>query len=263
MSTTLALAIPTPATAATQSSTDLRTASRIAREVTGSPVSQLQTTRTFKGLRLAPATAAGRPVDTLVQPQPDGVAVIAVLSQGQSAVDFTNPLPAGQRLVEGADGGLLIQAGREIVGTVAPPWAVDARGRDLPTRYVLRPNGGLTQVVDTRGATYPIAADPKYSLGFYRVPVWYVEYYWSDMWRVKNLMDRYGGPTQAVVSALCGSIPSKPGKAACSYLVVKRYATLAAQVNYGIKNKRCMKVRNSFGAADLFVFRAWTKPCIK
>ncbi len=162
-----------------------------------------------------------------------------------------------------ADGGFEVQADGRRIGVVAAPWAVDARGRSLPTHYTLRPDGGLTQVVDTRGAAFPVVADPKYSVGYHVVPVWYIEYYWSDMWQAKNLIDHYGRPAQAVVSFLCAKVPNAAAKAVCAYAVTHRYSTIAAQIRYGIAHRRCMKVRNGFGVSDFFVFAAWTKTCIK
>ncbi len=238
-------------------------ATSVVEAVSGGAARILTAPTQVDGLRVAPATVDGRPVSTIVSPAQDGVALAAVLQAGQSRVDFPDPLPAGRRLVPTPEGGFDVRQDGRRVGSVAPPWALDAAGRALPTRYEVRADGGITQLVDTRGASFPVVADPKYSLGFYRVPVWYVEYYWSEMWRAKLLMDKYGKPTSALVSFLCAYVPSAPAKAVCAYMVNSRYGTLAAQVNYGIANKRCLKVRNGFGVADFFVFKAWTKTCIK
>ncbi len=42
---------------------------------------------------------------------------------------------------------------------VGVPWAIDAKGKALPTRYELS-GETLTQVVDLRGAVFPVTADP-------------------------------------------------------------------------------------------------------
>jgi hypothetical protein len=270
LATAVATTVALPAQARPVTARDpnpLAAAARVAETVTGAGVRQLTAPETSDGLTLRPATAQGREVPTLVHRTAAGVSVIAVLDAAhggaRATVDFTNELPKGQRLEPAQDGSLIVVDGRDVVGTVAAPWARDARGRSLPTHYEQQGEGGLRQVVDTRGATFPVVADPKYSLGFYRVPVWYVEYYWSEMWTNKLLMDRYGAPVSAVVGALCGKIPNAAAKAACGYLLKKRYSTIRSQVNYGIAHKRCMKIRNSFGIYDLLVFSAWTKTCIK
>lgn len=245
----------------------LATATRVAETVTGDGVRSLTAPEATAGLVVRPASAHGRPVPTLVHRSARDVSVIAVLEAGhdnaQATIEFANALPAGHRLEPADDGSLIVVDGRSVVGAVAAPWARDAQGRSLPTHYQLRDDGTLRQVVDTRGATFPVVADPKYSIGFYRVPVWYIEYYWSDMWRNKLLMDRYGAPVSAVIGALCGKVPNAAAKAACGYVMKKRYSTLRQQINYGIAHKRCMKIRNSYGLYDLLVFSAWTKKCIK
>ncbi|GIG41119.1 DUF2599 domain-containing protein [Cellulomonas phragmiteti] len=55
---------------------------------------------------------------------------------------------------------LLDQAGRIVLGAAAP-WAVDAAGVAVPTRFEVT-DGVITQVVDhrTEGVTYPVVADP-------------------------------------------------------------------------------------------------------
>lgn len=263
-----ALAAPAQARPATAGEPNpLATATRVAEAVTGPGVRPLSAPQSVGRLALRPATAHGRAVRTLVHRSTHDVSLIAVLDAGQgseqAAVDFPDALPPGQRLEPAEDGSLIVVNGRDVVGTVAAPWARDARGRSLPTRYEVRPDGGLRQLVDTRGAQFPVVADPKYSLGFYRVPVWYVEYYWSEMWRNKLIMDKYGAPTAAVVGAICSKIPNAVAKAVCGYLVTHRYTTLRNQINYGIAHKRCVKIRSSYGIYDLFVFAVWTKTCIK
>lgn len=66
------------------------------------------------------------------------------------------------------DGGQMIRAGEavlirdeegEMVAGVAPPWAKDAGGRELPTSYEIE-GDLLTQVVDHSDAAYPVVADP-------------------------------------------------------------------------------------------------------
>jgi hypothetical protein len=44
---------------------------------------------------------------------------------------------------------------------IESPWAVDADGTALPTQYSVRGNT-LEQVVDTRGAVFPVVADPVF-----------------------------------------------------------------------------------------------------
>lgn len=61
------------------------------------------------------------------------------------------------------DGGVdLVGPDGAVVAQVEAPWAVDAAGRHVPTRYELR-GSTIRQVVDhqTRRVAYPVVADPK------------------------------------------------------------------------------------------------------
>lgn len=104
---------------------------------------------------------ASDPADSVVQAQPGGVRELTVLHQGNTA-RFVVSLPAGATLHQASDGGLLVlnQASRAI-GVIAAPWAIDARGKRLPTRYAAE-GDVIVQRVQTRGAVYPIVADPSF-----------------------------------------------------------------------------------------------------
>lgn len=70
----------------------------------------------------------------------------------------------------------------QVAAQVAAPWAIDANGRSLPTRYVVE-GRALRQVVDVENATYPIVVDPWITAGWwYITPVYYVEMSWSETW---------------------------------------------------------------------------------
>lgn len=59
------------------------------------------------------------------------------------------------------DGGIVVIDGEDkLVASIAEPWARDARGNPVSTRYIVDGNT-LTQVVEHgRGSAYPIVADP-------------------------------------------------------------------------------------------------------
>lgn len=94
-------------------------------------------------------------------------AVIAALEEGQTTAAFG--LSAAGELQ--ADGSVVlsreVSPGVRMTAGIAPPWAKDASGRSLSTWYVLDSSRRLlTQHVDTSGATYPIAADPRLTYGW-------------------------------------------------------------------------------------------------
>jgi len=51
-----------------------------------------------------------------------------------------------------------------VVGSINAPWAVDADNRYLPTRFEVH-GDTLIQYTDTRGAAFPVVADPDVDWG--------------------------------------------------------------------------------------------------
>jgi hypothetical protein len=166
--------------------------------------------RLVDGITIRPATGPDGRLPTYVQDRADGFALMAVLNEGQSSATFNRLLAPEQRFEPNADGGLTILEGDKMVGYVEKPWASDAKGRELMTKYVV--NGdSIRQEVDTRGAMYPIVADPSVKTGWHIVPVSYVQYTWTETWYVKNHI-----PQSAIALAL---LCSQTGPAApyCGY----------------------------------------------
>ncbi|ROS52552.1 hypothetical protein [Frigoribacterium sp. PhB24] len=93
----------------------------------------------------------------------DGVQVLTVLDQGETAADFAVDVPDGAVLRDEGDRVTVAVESEGLVLTLAEfeqPWAVDARGESLPTSYSIEGNT-ITQTVDTTDATFPVVADPK------------------------------------------------------------------------------------------------------
>ncbi|MET8688906.1 hypothetical protein ABZV77_32320 [Streptomyces sp. NPDC004732] len=119
--------------------------------------------------------------DIAVQPTSDGAARTLVTLKDRNAPtthDFSLKLPEGTRLTEDGENGFLITKSHgegegeavgedtEILGAVDAPWAKDANGNAVPTRYRLD-GDKLTQTVDvTADTAFPVVADPKVSLGW-------------------------------------------------------------------------------------------------
>lgn len=75
--------------------------------------------------------------------------------------DYDVSTPDGGTLTELENGAILVTAADgAFVGVIAPPWAKDASGTEVPTRYVIEGNK-ITQVVEhAEGTQYPVVADP-------------------------------------------------------------------------------------------------------
>jgi hypothetical protein len=254
---TLALVVICTTTALAPAHADTgRDPQQILRGRTGATGQDLRGPIRVAGLTVSPATDAGRTLRTLVQHRTDRVTIAAVLRPGQHAARFALDLPAGQRLEPAADGGLAVVSGHRVVGLIDAPWAVDARGRALATRYQVH-GTTIVQDVDTRGASFPVVADPTIRTGFHIVPVFYVQYTWTETWWVKNHL-----PEGAISWAL---LCSRTGEAApfCAFYGGIFGSRISSATNAAIAHHRCLKMRvpATMGAVGLPAFAAYYVTC--
>lgn len=91
------------------------------------------------------------------------VQVATVIETAQAPTRFAYPmnLPEGSQIATTEDGALVItDSSGFFIGSLNAPWAKDARGADVPTRYEVEGNT-VTQVVDTSNVdSFPVVADP-------------------------------------------------------------------------------------------------------
>ena len=102
-----------------------------------------------------------------VQPLKGGVRLLSVLKDSRTPTTTTYDVALPPRAVMRLDslGGVVVRENGKTTSRFSAPWATDAAGRSLPTHYTL--NGKvLAQVVDTRGATFPVVADPRWIWDF-------------------------------------------------------------------------------------------------
>lgn len=109
---------------------------------------------------------AGSQTDVLARHLgPAGTQVLTVIHSPRAPASFRYDLglPPGTVLAPRPDGSAdVVDARGAPVGSLAPPWAVAADGRPVPTRYSVSGNV-VTQVVAHRaGMAYPVVADPAY-----------------------------------------------------------------------------------------------------
>jgi hypothetical protein len=101
---------------------------------------------------------------TAIRPTPEGAQALIVIDGPGSASEFAFEIavdgePAELELVDGAVEVRSVGSA-EPSATVLPPWAVGADGVSVPTRFKVR-GDEVVQVVDHRGAAYPVVADPN------------------------------------------------------------------------------------------------------
>jgi hypothetical protein len=223
---------------------------------TGSSSTLLHSTRTVSGYTIRQARSGDARLETYVQDRSDGFAVAAVLERGQSRARFGDLLRPGQRAEPDGAGGLVVLQGNDVVATIDAPWAVDAHGRDLPTRYSVE-GDTIVQSVDTADATFPVVADPSVKTGFHIVPVFYVQFTWTETWWVKNHL-----PYAAISTAL---LCSRTGPAApfCAFYGAIFVQKIRAATDAAIAAKRCLKLRlpATTGAIGLPAFAAYYVKC--
>lgn len=92
------------------------------------------------------------------------VATVIENADAPTRYDYPISLPEASSLVLLEGGAAVVDDSTgETLGSFAAPWAKDAAGRDVPTRFEV--NGStLTQIVDHHSSfAYPIVADPTYT----------------------------------------------------------------------------------------------------
>lgn len=169
----------------------------------------------------------------VTQPQPDGQArILAILrselSPERYAYDFAANGSHVQLTLDAFGGVSVVDSAGNKVLFVLPPWATDAEGRDVPTRYEV--NGtSLVQVVDHLGAgfTYPIVADPA-TCG------WVTCTYYFGKKATKDFS------TAASAAAVCSALAKIPPLAAGCAIA---WAAIVVQANRAVNRNMCLKIK--------------------
>jgi len=180
---------------------------------------------------------------TVVRETPDGVRLATVLPEGQSQAAYKLTLPAGSRVADRGDGGLVIsdETGQGYA-SIERPWALDAVGKRLPTTYTVAEGQRVVQEVDTTGAVFPVVADPSISFGWF-IYVKYskeeVQWYWEPgMSKVKY------------AAALCAALTEMPvAAAACAFYVYDTEASLNDTFVTAKDNHQCVELKFTYGFA--------------
>jgi len=148
-------------------------ANSIIKAKTGHDAVQVTDAQSVHGLSVGVGhDGTGKVLETHAQHSATSVRMMATITgASQRAVSYPLGLPAGAEVKALTDGSMVMT--RKVTdpnhvvgvfGTIAAPWAVDAKGKNLPTSYSYH-NGVLTQHVDLAGAAYPVVADPFVTFG--------------------------------------------------------------------------------------------------
>lgn len=186
--------------------------------------------------------------DVTVTPVEGGVRISTVLWDESDPASFEYPLPEGVDAEVQPDGGVMLTRAvevegsadvAEVVGGVEPAWAVDADGVAVPTTYVVA-DGVLTQEVETKGAAFPVVADPTW--GF--MSAIQIRVRWN---RAETATIAGGGWGASGLTGVCagagGAIAGAAGAAAfgAGCLATSGPAVYTAGVAQNSKPKRCLE----------------------
>jgi len=162
-----------------------------------------------------------------VQPLPDGVRLMSVLADSSSptSTTFRVSLPAGESLRLDVLGGVLVLRDGKAVGRFNAPWAVDAAQNSLPTSYTVT-GDAITQTVDTRGAQFPVVADPHYTWGWVTGTVFFNKSETTKM-----------AASAAFVAALGAFLPPP-----FDILVVASAGIIALKAGFALADNACIAV---------------------
>jgi hypothetical protein len=182
-------------------------------------------------------------LDVAAQIVADGARALVVLNSSQSPQSFTFPLslPAGVSAVEDGEGGFdLVRAGGPAgaagfsVGSIAAPWAKDATGQAVPTRYSLNGSELVQTVQPGSNVQYPIVADPRYTWGYVSGTVYY------NRSETRNMKTASAAATAA--AGICAFFGAETAGAACvlSAAVYGQWLYVAGNA-YG--DGKCLKIK--------------------
>jgi hypothetical protein len=161
-----------------------------------------------------------------------GIQAFAVLHGPSSPTVSTYRVPFASLALDRA-GGVRISVADEHVGVIAPPWAVDAGGRRLPTHYTVD-GDTLRQHVDTRSAVFPVVADPDISFGWFA----YLRFSQDE---VRMFAPLFQAESTVAPTLICKRVP--PGKARkfCGKVIGKYMEKVAATWKKAAERNQCVE----------------------
>lgn len=175
-----------------------------------------------------------------VVPTASGVQMLTTITSAQAPTQYAYALtlPHGGRVKVLGDGhGVIVDSAGKTFATVAKPWAIDANGTKVPTRF--KTDGRtLTQVVDHKGGhyTYPIVADPSISFG------WSIYLRYSKQ-EVKNL--RAQGVVfvyTALWNEACAKLPGY-ARVGCTASLAAVFGAISQTFQAAASENKCVEIK--------------------
>lgn len=207
------------------------------------PVTQTTATRA-DGRYVLPARGDA---SVAVAPTPDGTQILLGIASEHAPTAYAFGVDAsGLQAEPTPDGGIdLVDRRGRLAAQIEAPWAVDAHGRPVPTRFAVS-HGTITQAVDHRAGdfVYPIIADPKVKFCDFATAVC-IKFTKKETKRIANAFLSSLG---AGVSTLCAKIPaSNPAgwaaKAICVVAVNEYIGRIRKAFLKARKSKKCAELK--------------------
>lgn len=187
-----------------------------------------------------------------VNPFDGGTQVLTVLGDSSAPTSFTYGVAGvDEEVVIGDDGsaGVVNTRTGETISVIEKPWAVDANGAEVSTRFVTD-GKNLVQVVDHRSepSAYPVTADPK----IFRCDAYThtcVKFTKAETKKISKAATE-GTAATVFASVLCTVIPNVTLKAACAAAVVLVAGKLKSAFRRAAKSRKCVEL-HFLGAAGV------------
>jgi len=160
-----------------------------------------------------------------------------------SSFEFGLDAPAGFA-VEATGAGTVDVVDREgtLAAQVAAPWAFDAKGRRVPTRFEVR-GDRITQIVDHRSGdyAYPIVADPKVFLCDLGISIC-VKFTKSETKSVAKKAEQAGTTSRMLALFICAKIPNAFIGITCAATVLVALPKLRKSFINAAKKGKCVEL---------------------
>lgn len=157
-------------------------------------------------------------------------------SSAPQRYEYALSMLPGERLEKQQSGAVVMKAADgQIVGEIAAPWAKDATGAGVSTKYEISGNK-LTQVVEHVGKNnkYPIVADPTFDSQWWGIAAKLTQ---SETNWLAGQIDGGNG-----AAAFCGFVPNSILAVGCALAVGWRIDTWAGPIKEASSQGRCAQI---------------------
>ncbi|GAA3543654.1 hypothetical protein AFL01nite_29960 [Aeromicrobium flavum] len=186
---------------------------------------------------------ASRGATLAVTPTVTGAQVLVGVESEAAPTAYAFGVHGGVIPRHAPDGGVdLVRADGEVAAQIEAPWAIDAEGRSVPTRYELR-HGGITQVVDHRAGdfAYPVVADPRiFACDAYTSLC--VKFTKKETKSIAKKIKKANSSARALAAFICAKIPHPVIAIGCAATVLAALPSLRKTFLAASKKGQCVEL---------------------